>query len=50
MKQLPHTPELEAVARNTVWFKPPGQAIDDTFHFIAHVLTFGTHEERKFPT
>ena len=27
MKQLPHTPDLEAVARNTVWFKSPEEAI-----------------------
>ena len=45
MKQLPHTPELEDIARNTVWFKPPEQAIDESFHFIAHVLTYGTYED-----
>ncbi len=45
MKPLPHTPELEAVARNTVWFKPPAEALADPVHFIAHVLTYGTHED-----
>jgi hypothetical protein len=45
MRQLPHTPELENVARNTVWFKPPADAIDEPFHLVAHVLTFGTHED-----
>ena len=45
MKPLPHTPELENVARNTVWFKLPVEAIDEPFHLVAHVLTFGTHED-----
>lgn len=45
MQALPHTPELETVARHTVWFKPAPQAIDDTLHFIAHVLTFGTYDD-----
>ena len=45
MKPLPHTPELEAVARNTVWFMPPAEAIADSFHFIAHVLTYGVYED-----
>jgi hypothetical protein len=45
MRALPHTPELENVARNTVWFKPPIEALDEPFHLVAHVLTFGTHED-----
>lgn len=45
MKPLPHTPELEAVARNTVWFKPPAEAIDQPYHFVAHVLTYGIYED-----
>ena len=44
MRGLPQTPELEAVARNTVWFKPPGKAISNPAHFVAHVLTYGTHK------
>ncbi len=45
MRQLPFTPEMEAVARNTVWFKSPAEAVADPFHFIAHVLTYGLHED-----
>ena len=45
MKQLPHTPDLEAVARNTVWFKSPEEAINEPIHLVAHVLTFGTHAD-----
>jgi hypothetical protein len=45
MKQLPHAPELETVARHTVWFKTPAEAIGDSFHFVAHVLTYGTHDD-----
>lgn len=45
MRPLPHTAELEAVARKTVWFKSPAEAIDRPFHFVAHVLTFGTHDD-----
>ena len=45
MRKLPHTPELEDVARNTVWFKPPAEALEEPYHFVAHVLTYGTHED-----
>jgi hypothetical protein len=43
--KLPHNSELEAVARRTVWFNPPADALDAPIHFIAHVLTYGTHED-----
>ena len=45
MNPLPLTPELETVARRTVWFKPPAQALREPVHLIAHVLTYGTHED-----
>ena len=45
MIKLPHTPDLETVARNTVWFKVPATALDDPFHLVAHVLTYGMHED-----
>jgi hypothetical protein len=45
LKRLPHTAELEAVARRTVWFKQPKEALEEPFHLIAHVLTYGTHED-----
>jgi hypothetical protein len=47
MKPLPNTPELHAVAKRTVWFQSPEEALTDTLHFIAHVLTYGTHEDVK---
>jgi hypothetical protein len=45
MKMFPNTPELEAVARRTVWFQTPEEALADPVHLIAHVLTYGTHED-----
>jgi hypothetical protein len=45
MKPLPHNAELETIARHTVWFKEPAEALDEPFHLIAHVLTYGTHED-----
>jgi hypothetical protein len=45
MIKLPHNSELEAVAKRTVWFKPPADSIKSPIHFIAHVLTYGTHED-----
>jgi len=45
MKPLQLTAELERVARRTVWFKSPAAAVRDPVHFIAHVLTYGTHED-----
>jgi hypothetical protein len=47
MTPLPHSPDLEQVARNTVWFKEPAEALSDPIHFVAHVLTYGTHEDVK---
>ena len=45
MRPIPLTPEIEAVARRCVWYKPPAAAIEAPEHFIAHVLTYGTHED-----
>ena len=45
MKSLPHTPELEAVARRTVWFEPANEALQDTVRLVAYVLTYGTHQD-----
>ena len=45
MKPLQLTEELARVARRTVWFKSPEDATRDPVHFIAHVLTYGTHED-----
>ena len=45
MHPLPAVPELEALARRVVWFKAPADALSMPAHFVAHVLTFGTHED-----
>jgi hypothetical protein len=45
MHPLPDIPELHALARRVVWFKSPRDAIAMPAHFIAHVLTYGTHED-----
>lgn len=45
MHSLPDVPELQALARRVVWFKSPRDAIAMPMHFIAHVLTYGTHQD-----
>ena len=47
MRTLPNTAELAELARRTLWFRPPPQALADPVHFIAYVLTYGTHEDVK---
>jgi hypothetical protein len=47
MRALSLPPELEAVARRCVWFRAPDEALGDPVHFIAHVLTFGMHEDLR---
>ena len=45
MKALPHTDELDAVARRCVWFRSPVEALADLDHLVAHVLTFGMQSD-----
>jgi hypothetical protein len=45
MRPLPDNPELQALARRVVWFKSPADAMAMPTHFIAHALTYGTHED-----
>jgi hypothetical protein len=45
VKPLPHTPELQGVARRAVWFEPPDKALQDVVRFVAYVLTYGTHQD-----
>jgi hypothetical protein len=47
MKNLPATPALLHVARRVVWFKEPEEALADSVHFLAHVMTYGTVEDLK---
>lgn len=39
------TPDLERLARRCVWFLEPALALSRPAHFIAHVLTYGTHDD-----
>ena len=45
MRPLEPAPELLRVARRLVWFRTPEDAVTDPVRFIAHVLTYGTHED-----
>jgi hypothetical protein len=47
MTGLPDTPELRLVARRTMWFERPEDALADTVRFVAYVLTYGTHADVK---
>jgi hypothetical protein len=44
---LPCNDELLGVAERTVWYKTPAEAVADPLNFVAHVLTYGTHEDVK---
>ena len=41
----PHPPELVAVAKRVVWFKPPAVTLADDVFFLAHLMTYGTVED-----
>ncbi|HMA72558.1 MAG TPA: hypothetical protein VKP67_13880 [Xanthobacteraceae bacterium] len=47
MKRLPQTPDLLALAERTVWYKRPEEAVADQLNLVAHVLTYGDHEDVK---
>lgn len=47
MIKIPLTPEIETVSRRCVWYKSPEEAVEYPEHFIAHVLTYGWHEDVK---
>lgn len=47
MKPLPHTPDLDAVARRIVWFEEPAKALAATPRFVAYAMTFGTADEMR---
>ena len=44
-RPLPAAADLVVVARRCVWFSSPEQALARPVHLIAHVLTYGTHED-----
>jgi hypothetical protein len=35
------------VAGRVVWYRPPAEAIADPYHFLAHLMTFGTLEDLR---
>ncbi len=45
--RLVKTPEIKRVALRCVWFQDVDEALADPIHFIAHVLTYGAHEDLK---
>ncbi len=47
MKNIPLTPDTEALARRLVWFEEPTEALSDTFRFVAYALARATHEDMK---
>ncbi len=54
MRNIPVTPETEALARRLVWFETPGEALSDPVRFVAYALARATHEDmtilRRFLT
>jgi hypothetical protein len=42
MLKIPHTKELEKVAQRLIWFKSSKEALNDSYTFMAHVMTYGT--------
>ena len=43
--QLPCSPELLAVARSMVWFKPPPATLADEVFFLNYLMVYGTAED-----
>jgi hypothetical protein len=47
MKNLPLTPDTEALARRLVWFEEPAETLSDTFRLVAYAVARATHEDMK---
>ena len=43
--QPQHSPELLAVAKRVVWFKPPAKTLADDVFFLNHLMVYGTLED-----
>lgn len=41
----PHSPELLAVAKRVVWFKPPVVTLADDVFFLNFLMVYGTAED-----
>ncbi len=44
-RQPRHSPELLAVAKRVVWFKPPATTLGDDVFFLNHLMVYGTLED-----
>lgn len=42
---MSHPDELQRVAQRVVWFKSPGETLNDAKLFLAHVMTYGTLDD-----
>ena len=40
-----HSPELMAVAKRMVWFKPPAATLADDVFFLNYLMIYGTAED-----
>jgi hypothetical protein len=47
MKDIPITPETEALARRLVWFEEPREALSDPVRFVAYAMARAAHEDMK---
>jgi hypothetical protein len=43
--KLPKTEELLRVARRVVWFKEPEDTLENPYHFLAYLMTYGFYED-----
>lgn len=42
---IPKTPEILAVAKKVVWFKEPEKTLENPYHFLAYLMTYGLPED-----
>jgi hypothetical protein len=47
MKQIPLTPEVEAISRRIVWFEQPVEALKITERFLAYAFAFASHDDMQ---
>jgi hypothetical protein len=45
MRQIPRTPEIDAVAGRVVWFEPPDKALADPIRFMAYLMAHATPDD-----
>lgn len=47
VKAIPLNTATEAVARRTMWFESPQQALRDPVRFMAYAFAYATHDDMK---